>query len=164
VAPHPAVIWIWKSKCISKINFFAWLVLNDRLNTRNMLRRRRKYLEEGYNCALCQDGAEETIEHLFFSCSSSNCRWFVLGIIWNDAGNIFEKLSTVKQAFPFPFFMEVVMIGAWCIWKERNALIFNGKAPNLSTWKIDFKREVRGHLCRIKTSLHDSISSWLDAL
>ena len=84
--------------------------------------------------------------------------------IWNDAGNIFEKLSTAKQAFPFPFFMEVVMIGAWCIWKERNALIFNGKAPNLSTWKIDFKQEARGHLCRIKTSLHDSISSWLDAL
>ena len=67
VAPHPAVIWIWKSKCIPKIKFFAWLVLNDRLNTRNMLRRRCKFLVEGYNCALCQDGVEETIEHLFFS-------------------------------------------------------------------------------------------------
>jgi hypothetical protein len=26
-----------------------------------------------------------------------------------------------------PFFMEIVMIGAWCIWKERNDFIFNGR-------------------------------------
>jgi hypothetical protein len=40
MTPHCAFKWIWKSKCTPKLNFFAWLVLSDRLNTRNILKRR----------------------------------------------------------------------------------------------------------------------------
>jgi hydroxymethylpyrimidine pyrophosphatase-like HAD family hydrolase len=32
--------WIWKSKCTSKHKFFAWLIVHDRLNTKDMLLRR----------------------------------------------------------------------------------------------------------------------------
>jgi hypothetical protein len=46
----------------------TWLLLNDTLNTRNILRRRRKYLEDGYNCVLCLEDVEESVEHLFFGC------------------------------------------------------------------------------------------------
>jgi hypothetical protein len=46
--------------------FFAWLLLVDRLNTRDMLRRRHKHLEEGYSCVLCSDQVDETSIHLFF--------------------------------------------------------------------------------------------------
>ena len=87
-----------------------------------------------------------------------------MGIAWSVDGNIHEKLFTTKQEFSYPFFMEVVMIGAWCIWNERNALIFNGKVPGLLSWKTAFKKVVGDHLCRIKFSLHQSIQMWLDAL
>ena len=115
-------------------------------------------MEEGYNCVLCHDNWEETIKHLLFSCTCTTSRWFALGIVQRDDGNIHEKLSAAKQNFPCPFFMEVVMIGAWYIWNERNALIFNGKAPSLLAWKASFKKEVGDHLCRIKPSLRESIS------
>lgn len=107
-----SVLWIWKSKCTPKINFFAWLLLNDRLNTRNMLRRRNKFLEEGYNCVLCHNSIEETIEHLFFDCPSASSRWFALGIIWEENASIHEKLYIAKQSFQYPFFMEIFLIGA----------------------------------------------------
>lgn len=162
--PHRSVIWIWKSKCTPKIKFFAWLLLNDRLNTRNMLRRRNKFLEEGYNCVLCQNSMEETIEHLFFDCPSAISRWFALGIIWEENANIHEKLYIAKQGFMQPFFMEIFMIGPWCLWNERNNFIFNGKVPNFTSWKSAFKNEVTAHLFRIKQSLHQSILLWLDAL
>lgn len=164
LATPRTVTWIWKSKCVPKIKFFAWLLLNDRLNTRNMLRRRHKFLEEGYNCVLCLEGREETLEHLFFECPSSVTRWFVLGITWNEEAKIHEKLQMARLAFMQPFFMEVVMIGAWCIRKERNDFIFNGKVPSLSSWKATFKKEVSDHFCRIKPSLHQSIQLWLNAL
>jgi hypothetical protein len=45
--------------------FFGWLLLVDRPNTRNVLRRRKNRLEEGYNCVLCQENTEETSLHLF---------------------------------------------------------------------------------------------------
>jgi hypothetical protein len=103
------------------------------------LRRRKKFLEEGYNCALWHEEIEETSEHLFFECSAAACRWFALGISWSDSGNTHQRIYLAKHAFPHPFFMEVFMMAAWCIWTERNRLIFSNKPPGLSTWKLYFK-------------------------
>lgn len=130
--------------------FFAWLLLNDRLNTRNMLRRRNKFLDEWYNCALCSDGVEETFEHLFFYCSRAIGRWFSIGLSWSDHVDIHQKIYEAKQEFAYPFFMEIFLIGAWCIWKERYDMIFNNKAPSIARWKSAFKEEVTNHLFRIK--------------
>jgi hypothetical protein len=47
IQPNRTIVWIWETKCVPKIKFFAWLLLNDRLNTRNILRRRNKVLEDG---------------------------------------------------------------------------------------------------------------------
>lgn len=63
-----------KRSVYQRSNFFA-LLLDDRLNTRNVLRRRNKFLEEGSYCVLCQDNVEETAWHLFFECTSSVTRW-----------------------------------------------------------------------------------------
>jgi hypothetical protein len=48
-------------------------------------------------------------------------------------------LYIAKQEFSQPFFMEIFMIAAWCLWNERNVLIFNGKAPRVASWKASFK-------------------------
>jgi hypothetical protein len=94
--------WIWKSKCVPTIIFFAWLLLNDRLNTRNILRRRKKFLEN-YNYVMCQCNVEETLEHLFFDCSCAATRWFSLGIVWNDEAQVNHKIMR-QDCFPLPFF------------------------------------------------------------
>jgi hypothetical protein len=60
--------WIWKSKLWPKLKVFAWLLLSDRLKTRNMLKRRHLNIGNIYSCALCTSGDEETLEHLFFCC------------------------------------------------------------------------------------------------
>jgi hypothetical protein len=164
IQPNLTILWIWKSKCIPKIKFFAWLLLNDRLNTRNILRRRRKFLEDGYSCVLCLEDVEESVEHLFFDCNSTACRWFALGITWNAHLDIHQKIQAAELDFAQPFFMENFMIGAWCIWNERNDLIFNGKPPCLAAWESTFKAQVSEHLIRIKASLHPSILLWLQAL
>ena len=54
VQPPAPFIWIWDSKCSNKLRVFAWLLLMDRLNTRNILRREKNKLEENnYNYVLC---------------------------------------------------------------------------------------------------------------
>ena len=137
--PQQAILWLWKSKCVPKIKFFAWLLLNDRINTRNILRRRGKYLEEAYSCVLCQYDIEETVDHLFFDCPSALSQWSALGISWDEELNIFDKIYKAKDSFQRPFFMEVFLIGIWCIWNERNNLIFNNEIPMLSSWKSRYK-------------------------
>jgi len=56
-----------------------WLLLKDRLNTGNLLRRKNKALED-YNCAICNRGTEETIFHLFFEFPFRSSCWNYLGI------------------------------------------------------------------------------------
>lgn len=52
-------VWLWQSKCIPRIKFFGWLLIVDRLNTRNMLKRRNFHIETGYSCVMCSEGIEE---------------------------------------------------------------------------------------------------------
>jgi hypothetical protein len=125
-----------------------------------MLRRRRKVLEEGYNCVMCHHSVEETIEHLFFDCPSTVSRWFAIGFVWEENLSIYRA----KRAFGQPFFMEIFMIGAWCLWNQRNEVIFDRKAPCLAAWKFAFQTQVLDHLVRIKPSLHPSIKLRLQAL
>jgi hypothetical protein len=61
-------LWLWSSENFGKHKFFFWLLLKDYLNTRNLLRRKNKVLED-YNCAIGNSGTEETCMHLFFECS-----------------------------------------------------------------------------------------------
>jgi hypothetical protein len=61
VHPPRPFVWIWDSKCCNKIKVFMWLLLMDRLNVRNILRRKKCRLDDGnYHCVLCTDNREET--------------------------------------------------------------------------------------------------------
>jgi hypothetical protein len=76
----------------------------------------------------------------------------------------FPLMSKVQLDFGQPFCMEIFMIGAWCLWNQRNYVIFERKPPRLAAWKAAFKALFMDHLCRIKSNLHPSIKSlfsWL---
>jgi hypothetical protein len=97
--PSRAILCIWKTKCIPKIKFFALLLLNDGLNTRNILRRRKKVLNEGYNCVMCQNSEEEAAAHLIFNCPAGTSKWFALGIVWEENLSIHHKLLQTQLHF-----------------------------------------------------------------
>jgi hypothetical protein len=48
----PIFQWMWKTCARGRHKFFFWLLLNDRLNTRNLLKRQNMDLQD-YNCVLC---------------------------------------------------------------------------------------------------------------
>ena len=56
--------WIWKSSCQPKRKVFFWMLLHDRVNTRNLLRRKTFALDD-YNCSVLNCQQEETLHHLF---------------------------------------------------------------------------------------------------
>jgi hypothetical protein len=66
-ATHPIFKEVWKSGCMPRIKFFAWLILVDRLNTKTMLTRRNIHVHNDDLCVMCETRKEETIEHLFFT-------------------------------------------------------------------------------------------------
>jgi hypothetical protein len=73
---------IWKSCYQGKHKVFFWLLLNDCLNTHNLLRRKRFNIPT-VECVMCSSGAEETLKHLFFECQFAQLCWTSLHIIWD---------------------------------------------------------------------------------
>jgi hypothetical protein len=119
---------------------FAWLRLIDRLNIRNILRRKKHKLQgNDYNCVLCTNHYEETTFHLFFSCHfsrecpSGNQLRFDL-----DFHSMMEEASV---QFHSKFFMDVFIIGAWLIWKQRNDWVFNRPDPPSKDGKLASSRK-----------------------
>jgi hypothetical protein len=98
----------------------------DRLNVRNILRRKKYKLEgNNYNRALCTQNREETTFHLFVSCNFSRAYWGHHSITWDFGLSFFKMMGKARQQHPTSFFMEIIMLGAWLIWKQRNDYIFN---------------------------------------
>ena len=71
---HPSIQWIWKSFCQPKHMVFFWLLLKDRLSTRNIQKRKNMFLPS-YSCVLCDMDTEESVHHLFLQCEFAKQCW-----------------------------------------------------------------------------------------
>jgi hypothetical protein len=164
ISPPLPFSWIWKSKLWSKLKVFSWLLLSDRLNTRNMLKRRHFNIGSNFNCPLCSTGDEETLEHLFFSCTFSISCWTRLNITWNMGAGRFDMITQAKANFQEGLFFEIFTIASWGIWKERNDLIFKGITPSRNSWKARVIGDLTLLRFRVNQNLEHTISSFIDRL
>ena len=132
--------WIWESKCTMQWKVFLWLLLSERLNTRNMLKRRHYRIQnDDYTCLLCCNPPEEDITHLFFTCPFSQRCWDALGIQWPNDPCRLRKLHGAKARWARPMFLKFFVVAAWGIWKERNDKHFHGIQPSFGSWRGRFK-------------------------
>ena len=53
IQPHVTFSWLWKTSCVPKIKFFCWLLLCDRLNKKDMLKRRHFNINGTSQCLMC---------------------------------------------------------------------------------------------------------------
>jgi hypothetical protein len=72
---------LWKSCCQHKHKVFFWLILKDRLNTRELLQRKNLFLPD-YSCAVCERSSIESGLHLFFQCPFALLCWRYLCPSW----------------------------------------------------------------------------------
>jgi hypothetical protein len=122
----------------------------DRLNVRNILRRKKhKIQDNNYISPICPMNVEETTFHLFFKCPFSAQCWSYLGIDQGFNLPFHMMMVKVRQHFNSEFFMEIFMFGTWFIWKQRNNTIFNRDRANFHGWKRSFIEEVMLHANRI---------------
>jgi hypothetical protein len=161
--PHH-VIAIWKSKCMMKHKVFAWLMFVDRLNTRQMLRRRNYNIGTDFSCLTCDTGATEARNHLFFMCSFGASCWAKIGITWNGNLQIEDMLLEAKTRWNKPLFTEVLILGAWNIWKTRNRVYFDGEAPSIQSWQRQLSQDLSTLTCRVKDSHQGLIKDLLSKI
>uniref|UniRef100_A0A0A9SPA1 Uncharacterized protein n=1 Tax=Arundo donax TaxID=35708 RepID=A0A0A9SPA1_ARUDO len=117
-----------------------------------------------HSCILCTANKEETCYHLLFGCNFSVRCWQSICITWNPTVNFNNMIILRRQQFQHTFFMEVFMVAAWLIRKQRNGLIFEGKPPSLTSWKKGFEDELMLQAYRFKDSLKPPLFAWLNPL
>ena len=117
-----------------------------------MLKRRHYNIGDDYNCLLCDQQIEETVEHMIFQCPFSQRCWSILGITWQQTGSRLRWISMAAHDWSSPMFMDVFLQAAWSIWKERNNKHFRGVAPMVGTWLTRFKEDLQLLQHRVKAA------------
>jgi hypothetical protein len=153
--------WIWRSCCIMKTKVFAWLLLMDHLNTRDLLQRRHWNVTNVYHCELCPMRVHEDRMHLFFECNFSVRIWNYLQIEWVVSDDVQFILDHARKEFAKPFFMEVIMLACWHIWIIRNGKIFRSEKPTFAKWKAGFIHDMYLLRFRIKVKHRESLLEWI---
>ncbi|CAO2186422.1 unnamed protein product [Urochloa humidicola] len=140
---------VWKSWAPNKCKVFLWLAIRNRCWTADRLAKRG--LPHPEKCPLC-DQEEETIQHLITSCVVARQVWYNL-LQLLDLGEYIPKRRErcfadwwrkIIRKVPKDQKKGVnslIILGAWMIWKHRNACVFEGVAPSVATILKELKDE-----------------------
>ena len=159
VIPH--FKWIWESSCQAKHKFFFWLLLIDRLNTRNLLTRKIFNLQS-YLCATLQCPQEETLIHLFWTCPFAAQCWDYVCPQRTRNLSVHEAFYDIKIKLQVPFYMDIMILAAWSIWIVRNNKIFNNQMPSFASWKSICLQELRLVSYRMRKKYTHQFKVWLE--
>ena len=140
-----------------KHRVFAWLMLVDRINTRDMLRRRKFNIGTVFTCLLCDSGCDETRNHLFFECAFGTSCWDRLGIHWDINLPVEGMSERARRDSQGALFTEAVILGAWNIWKIRNRKLFDHVQPEVPTGRRLLARDLDILGCRVKEKHKDPL-------
>jgi hypothetical protein len=161
VPKNEIMIDIWSSKTLPKIKVFLWLLMIDRLNTRDIMSRKNWITDSGTECSLCPTASLETSAHLFLECEFAKSCWNVINIHWPSNSSLAEGFWDAKRSFQGPCFVEVFACAAWNIWKSRNDFIFQAIPFSIDRWKVGFRSDLWLHHYRVKQALVQPLLDWL---
>lgn len=113
---------VWSIKIPPRVHFFLWLLIHNRVLTRDNLAKRRKVEDE--SCLFCSE--KESVNHLFFDCVVAKQCWLVISEIIgiHVGGNIVEIGKLWLRDKKFGVINMVTSAVLWSIWKPRDDLCF----------------------------------------
>ena len=129
-----------------------------------MLTRRHITFQGDNTCVLCTTGADETIDHLFFSCPFAGLCWTKISFNWDLTLNLEDRILQGTNDIGLDFSMEAAMIAAWELWNLCNSKIFDNGTPTLHIWLKKFRYQVYLQLVRVREDKRLSIILWLEAI
>jgi len=86
--------------------------------------------------------------------------WGWLNIQVDPNLDVLQLFQSFKAQLATPFFMEIIVLMCWCIWKARNDHIFR-HIPLVSNTNADFRKEFELLLLRGKQSYFPLIRKWI---
>lgn len=126
----------WRYEIPPSVKIFVFLLLKDKLLTREVLMRRNFNLPDS-SCPLCNTGDLETSLHLFFQCKYIGRIWGKVAQLVNN--NILVQSGSVQQVWCRSSNLVrhckgltrkwqcIFSSACWSIWRLRSSTVFEGK-------------------------------------
>jgi hypothetical protein len=159
---HPIYNWLWKAKCQMKHKVFFWLLIKDRLSTRDLLSRKNMSISDVI-CDLCILQKRESMPHLFLRCNFAKACWQMIGALVPTARPVLHIFNNIRRKLQVPFFMEIIILMSWSIWTVRNDWIFNNLDPSIQRCKDKFVHEFKLLLHRVRPDRAALMNVWLQS-
>lgn len=118
---------------------------------------------ESYNCVLCQEGVEESRNHLFLICTIARECWSLLGLNLPLQCSFPEVILRMKTHLQSDFFNAVILM-CWTIWGARNNIIFNGRHQSINVCRRVFMEELTLTSLRAKANVAALFDQWISRL
>lgn len=138
---------VWLCDIPSKISFFVWRLLQNRLPTKELLWQKGiLVVPNDTTCVLCKREVESVV-HLFFNCAFSYNVWMAVnfwtgavGPLQNDGVNHFLQFAGWVRGKRNRKWRHVIWMAAvWVLWITRNNIIFKDGTANLIDVVADIK-------------------------
>ncbi|XP_039026287.1 uncharacterized protein LOC120159819 [Hibiscus syriacus] len=163
------VIWhrlIWFPSHIPKLSLISWMVIFDRLPTKDRLVRFGLVIDNV--CGLCGSGIESR-DHLFAKCPFAKEVWGIVLIScdvrydlnsWDDVFN--WLIANLKGISLRVRIMKLAWTGLlYSIWEEHNHRLFRGSTHSVDVVVNCIKEAVRVKLCRFGYPRIDDVNMHL---
>ncbi|KAK1436726.1 hypothetical protein QVD17_02508 [Tagetes erecta] len=132
--PNQNFIMEWNNWIPKKVNIFMWQAEQERIQTRRNLAIRQIPIDS-MDCPLCGI-INESATHLFCECEMASTIWAII-TNWLKIPPIFvfsiQDILSIHNSIPIASEKKkkaihgILMTTCWCIWKARNAAIFNNE-------------------------------------
>jgi hypothetical protein len=124
--------FVWASFAPSKAKFFAWLLVQARVQSRASLLKNHIIVESEAACPIC-NAPRESATHIVLGCKFARAFWEAVG--WQppppDADVKLLPTYQMPAAFGSGMVSTFVILCCWNLWKHRNAVVFRGDTPCL---------------------------------
>ncbi|XP_078178924.1 uncharacterized protein LOC144573109 [Carex rostrata] len=129
-------VGIWRFSVPNSVKFFLFLLLRDKLLTRESMLHRQFHCIDT-SCPMCSSDTLESALHLFFQCNYSLEIWHKVSLLVNCT--ILCPANSIKETWRLSARLcsgsrarwkkwQVIFASVcWMIWRQRNSKIFEGK-------------------------------------
>jgi len=137
----------WGSCAPPRVQFFAWLLVHERIQCKANLARRKILPDD--TCELC-GRRPETVVHLLFFCDFAASFWRALGF---DIPADMEAKNIRDLPRPIHIgemhYDTFILVCCWSLWKRRNGITFRQETMSLRQTLQECKREAKAWSCRL---------------
>ena len=150
--------FVWQNHAPPKFKFFAWLLLQDRIQCKTNLR--QKHVLDSDTCEVCHN-SPESVDHLIAGCSFSKSFWAHVG--W-DPSLIppVTQLWTVRSqaGAPAESLPTMFLLCCWQLWLHRHGVVFRAKPPSLQHLLLECQSVAKTWRCRLLASQQRDADYW----